>query len=128
MVIGHMEGVKEGTKPSENCGKGKELLENSTEGRTLHIDLWLMSCRVLKRDMEYAMLDELIQTCRAKQAGVIYGYYYPTAKNGMVKDFYARMGFEKIQECENGTTWRFTIPDLYEKKNRYITVKNSDGG
>lgn len=128
VVIGHMEGTKEGAKPSGNCGKEKEHPENTAEGRTLHIDLWLMSCRVLKRDMEYAMLDELIQTCRAKGIGVIYGYYYPTAKNGMVKDFYARMGFEKLHECENGTTWKFTIPDSYEKKNRYITMKAPDGG
>ena len=26
----------------------------------LHMELWLMSCRVLKRDMEYAMMDELV--------------------------------------------------------------------
>ena len=33
--------------------------------QTLHIDLWLMSCRVLKRDMELAMLDELVAQCQA---------------------------------------------------------------
>ena len=27
----------------------------------LHIELWLMSCRVLKRDMELAMLDKLVE-------------------------------------------------------------------
>ena len=30
----------------------------------LHLDLWLMSCRVLKRDMEYAMMDVLVDKCR----------------------------------------------------------------
>ena len=29
-------------------------------GTALDIDLWLMSCRVLKRDMEFAMLDRLV--------------------------------------------------------------------
>lgn len=46
-----------------------------------------MSCRVLKRDMEYAMMDKLTETCRAQDILYIYGYYIPTAKNGMVKNF-----------------------------------------
>ena len=31
------------------------------EAATLHLDLWLMSCRVLKRDMEFAMLDAVVE-------------------------------------------------------------------
>ncbi len=51
------------------------------------------------------------------------GYYYPTAKNAMVKDFYDIMGFTKICEQEDGNTvWQFDIPDVYEKKNTVITV------
>lgn len=30
----------------------------------LHMELWLMSCRVLKRDMEFAMMDELVEKAR----------------------------------------------------------------
>ena len=53
-----------------------------------HIDLWVMSCRVLKRDMEFAMMDALVNYCIKKEITKIFGYYYPTAKNGMVKEFY----------------------------------------
>lgn len=89
----------------------------------LHMELWLMSCRVLKRDMEYAMMDELVN--RAKAAGIkkIYGYYYPTAKNAMVKEFYSLQGFEKIAEDEAGnTTWEFVVDDSYEKKQQVIEI------
>lgn len=34
------------------------------EKDVLQIELWLMSCRVLKRDMEYAMMDTLVKQCR----------------------------------------------------------------
>lgn len=61
----------------------------------LHMDLWLMSCRVLKRDMEFAMLDELVQQCREQGIQNIVGYYYKTAKNAMVKDLYGTFGFTK---------------------------------
>lgn len=93
-------------------------------GGVLHIELWLMSCRVLKRDMEYAMMDSVAEACISCGIRTIMGYYYPTAKNGMVKEFYALMGFTKVQETEDGTTvWRSDIPADYEKKNTVIAVQ-----
>lgn len=91
--------------------------------KALHLELWLMSCRVLKRDMEYAMMDSVVQACQAYGIGTVYGYYYPTAKNGMVKEFYAAMGFTKIKEEEDGSTvWQFDIPAGYENRNTVIEV------
>ncbi len=90
----------------------------------LHLELWLMSCRVLKRDMEYAMMDSVVEACKACGIGTIYGYYYPTAKNGMVKEFYASLGFVKIREDEEGNScWKFEIGEDYEKKNTVIEVE-----
>lgn len=89
----------------------------------LHMELWLMSCRVLKREMEFAMMDELVEKARAAGIKKIVGYYYPTAKNVMVKDFYALQGFDKKSEDEEGNTvWEYIIPDNYEKKQHVITV------
>ena len=88
-----------------------------------HTDLWLMSCRVLKRDMEFAMMDELILQCAARGLRRLKGYYYPTAKNGMVRDFYGIQGFAKTNEdAEGNTEWEFVIPERYDKKNTVIRV------
>lgn len=88
-----------------------------------HIDLWIMSCRVLKRDMEFAMMDGLVKSCKERGIKTIKGYYYPTAKNSMVKEFYDLQGFTKISEDENhNTEWIFEIPDNYENKNKVISV------
>lgn len=93
------------------------------KGSELHMDLWLMSCRVLKRDMEFAMMDELVSQAKAHNITTIFGYYYPTAKNSMVKDFYELQGFEKVSEDETGnSTWKFEITDDYKNKNNYIKV------
>ena len=95
----------------------------AVDGGVLHLELWLMSCRVLKRDMEYAMMDSMVEACRDCGIGTIMGYYYPTAKNAMVKEFYQTMGFEKMYETDTGVTiWRFEIPADYEKKNTVINV------
>ena len=74
------------------------------EERILHIELWLMSCRVLKRDMEKAMLDALVIRSKRMGISVIRGYYIPTAKNQMVKDFYGTMGFGLTEEREDKST------------------------
>ena len=89
----------------------------------LHIELWLMSCRVLKRDMEYAMMDTLVQKAQSLGIRNIFGYYYPTAKNAMVKDFYAKQGFIKIQEDDQGNTvWKFVVSNNYQKKQHVIDL------
>ena len=68
------------------------------------------------------MLDTLVQD--ARQAGVrtIVGYYYPTPKNNMVRDFYGRMGFGKTEEDQTGNTvWRLDV-DSYMPRNPAITI------
>ena len=91
------------------------------EGNTLHIRLWLMSCRVLKRDMEFAMMDTLVEKCKEQGIDSIYGYYYPTAKNAMVKEFYSLQEFVKTEEDEQGNiTWKYEIPAEYSYKNEVI--------
>lgn len=94
------------------------------DGDCAHIRLWLMSCRVLKRDMELAMLDGLTERCLAEGISTLYGYYYPTAKNNMVREFYGQLGFERISEDEAGNTgWKLSLTG-YEKKNHVIEVEN----
>ena len=102
------------------------LSAGHVDGSDLHIDLWLMSCRVLKRDMEFAMMDELVKEAKARRVNTIYGYFYPTAKNKMVKDFYLLQGFEKVNEDADGNaTFKLDIAGGYENKNHVITVKGN---
>lgn len=93
------------------------------DGVLCHIDLWLMSCRVLKREMEYAMMDAFVGKCLEADVSEIRGYYYPTAKNGMVKQFYADLGFEIISEDDVCSSWRLRIDDGYESRNKHIKVE-----
>lgn len=99
------------------------LVIGEIHGEELKIVLWLMSCRVLKRDMEFAMMDKLAEICSLKGIKRLKGYYYPTAKNIMVKDFYATQGFEKSSEDQEGNTvWTLDLSNGYEKKNQVIQI------
>ena len=71
-------------------------------GEVLDIDLWIMSCRTFKRKLEHAMFDRLVEDARARGITTIRGHYYPTAKNLIVKDYYATIGFKKISEDDKG--------------------------
>lgn len=59
----------------------------------LYIDTWLMSCRVLGRQVEPTTLNLIAQVAAKLGATRLIGEYVPTKKNGMVKDHYARLGF-----------------------------------
>lgn len=90
----------------------------------LHIRLWLMSCRVLKRDFELAMLDRLIEAAITMKLSCIIGYYFRTEKNRMVSEFYGTHGFKKISEDDKGNTvWKYEINTPYQKSNKHICVE-----
>lgn len=74
------------------------------ETNVWEIDTWLMSCRVLGRRVEFMVLREILQ--HARDAGVekLIGTYRPTDRNRLVVDHYAKLGFEKVQEDESGST------------------------
>ena len=68
------------------------------EEDTLFIDTLLMSCRVLKRGVESFILNKAVETGKKAGFKFLKGEYIPTKKNGMVKDLYESLGFEKKED------------------------------
>ena len=89
----------------------------------VEIELWLMSCRVLKRDMELAMLDALSQKAVEAGAKKLRGYYYRTAKNKMVAGLYESFGFTKVSQNGEDTVWELDL-EGYKNKNKVIKIVN----
>ena len=85
-----------------------------------------MSCRVLKRDMELAMLDELVKIAKTRGITQLNGFYYKTAKNSMVAELYGSFGFKLDKKDENGdSVWHLNI-EKYEYKNKVINIKEKE--
>lgn len=63
------------------------------EGPRLRIDNFLLSCRVFSRGIEQACLSAVLAYARDSGAAEVTGEYQPTAKNGVVGEFYPRNGF-----------------------------------
>jgi FkbH-like protein len=78
------------------------VLDRGAHG--LAIRDWLMSCRVLGRGVEQFLMNSVFEEARRLGLHAVTGEFIPTAKNGMVKDFFARFGFTKVAEDAGGAT------------------------
>ena len=74
------------------------------------VDTWLMSCRVLGRQMERFMFDRLIEAAIAGGIERIRGTYKKTAKNGLVNDLFDQFGFTRLSEAEEGVEYELAVP------------------
>ena len=89
-------------------------------GDTLELDTWLMSCRVLGRQVEDATLNLIVDLARAKGIERLAGFYLPSAKNSMVREHYARLGFVCTNLSEDGSSvWSLDLKS-YEPRNTCI--------
>jgi FkbH-like protein len=79
----------------------------------LLIDTWLMSCRVLGRQVEEATLQVVAAEARQRGAQALVGEYRPSGRNGMVAEHYAKLGFTPCESppgAEPGARfWRYEI-------------------
>jgi len=76
------------------------------------VDTWVMSCRVLGRRVEEAVLAEIVKAAVAAGKTSISGTYIDSGRNGLVRDHYAKLGFAP-DGGENGRTrWRLAIADF----------------
>jgi FkbH-like protein len=68
----------------------------------LVLDTWLMSCRVLGRQVEAATLNLVAAEARKLGRARLVGLYVPAAKNMMVRDHYEKLGFTVVERDEAG--------------------------
>ena len=84
---------------------GAAIVKKSTE--VWEIDSFLLSCRVLGRGVEDALLVYLLKEARSAGVPHVRGLFLPTAKNSPAAGFYARQGFHQAGEDE--TVWELTL-------------------
>lgn len=95
---------------------------------TLLIDTWLMSCRVLQRQVELALLTRLVAQCQSLGIGKIFGVYRPSSKNGMVKDHYTRLGFRPHSTDDKSATFVLELKDFIPPAHRITIEEESHEG
>ena len=86
------------------------LLIVACEGDIWHIDTCLMSCRVIGRGIETALLARVAADAAAGGVRELSGEYIRSAKNALAADFYPRHGFFVLAEpAEGHTVWHRAV-------------------
>ncbi|RDE06296.1 HAD-IIIC family phosphatase [Sphingomonas aracearum] len=77
------------------------------------IDTWLMSCRVLGRGVERAVLGVLLEAAKKRNVSMLTGMFRPSGRNHMVEQHYASLGFTACAGGdglpEDATYWRLAV-------------------
>jgi FkbH-like protein len=92
------------------------------------IDSFLMSCRVVGRTVETAFLSHVAAEALHRGVRYLRGWYLPTKKNDLVKDFYKSHGFTLIGEREKGSLWEFELNDGCIRTPEWITCRVLEEG
>jgi FkbH-like protein len=88
-------------------------LPDAVDPAKLRIDTWLMSCRVLGRQVEEEIVNQLCRIAAARGFTALVGEYIPTPKNGLVRDLYQRLGFTHIAgDSAGGALWSLSLGDF----------------
>jgi len=77
--------------------------------QVMTIEGWLMSCRVLKRNVEQALSCNIVDAARKLGVTEIVGVYKPTDRNGMVEHHYRDLGFADPRDIDGATEWRIKV-------------------
>jgi FkbH-like protein len=73
-------------------------------------DSWLMSCRVLGRRIEEAVLAHVAAAARREGARRLRGTYLPTKKNGLVERHFEKLGFVEVERlATGGSIWELDL-------------------
>lgn len=88
------------------------------------IDTFLMSCRIIGRNIEKYFFDYLINFLKEKGVKKINASYLNTLKNNQVRNFYDDLGFVLIQEENKNKHYTIEISNYKPHLINYMQIKN----
>lgn len=98
------------------------------EGEVCEIDSFLLSCRVIGRTVETALLAHLADRAAARGRQRLVGWFRPTKKNAPARDFYKQHGFEVDHENGDGALWSLDLTKQRIASPEWVKVVTLDGG
>ncbi|OFX38205.1 MAG: hypothetical protein A2X08_09170 [Bacteroidetes bacterium GWA2_32_17] len=90
--------------------------------KTCNIDTFLMSCRIIGRNIEFVLMDYIIYWLSSHNYTTVTAEFIPTKKNQQVQDFYSLNGFELIKEESDYKAYSLELSKFQPKNILYISV------
>jgi FkbH-like protein len=98
------------------------LMIAEQQGEVMEIETWLMSCRVIGRTVENAMLRRLCEVALERGCTSVRGTFIRSAKNDIVADLFARLGFDPIAQAPDRSDWAFDLSAIGLPASEHIRV------
>jgi FkbH-like protein len=99
------------------------VIGKMSDAEDLVIDTWLMSCRVLGRQVEPTTLNLVAEAAKRLGARCLIGEYLPTKKNGMVREHYPKLGFTVSESRVDGSSRSILDLPTFVPASTFIEVK-----
>jgi FkbH-like protein len=97
------------------------------EGEQCEVDTFLLSCRVIGRTVETALLVHLAESAAQRGRKRLVGWFLPTKKNAPARDFYPQHGFERQETNGAGTLWTLDLKSCTLRCPDWIKLRVNDG-
>lgn len=102
-------GIRVQDKFGDSGLTGVAIVEKGQE--QWRIDDLLLSCRVIGRKVEDALLAYIMEQARNAGAKTLAGEFIPTKKNAPAKDFYRARGFAQTSVKDGMETWTYGLKE-----------------
>jgi len=96
------------------------VILRKSDNKELYIDTWVMSCRVLARDMEHFVYNDIITVAKERNCTKVFGHYKPTKKNKLVANHYDNLRFARVGEKEGDIFWEIDVAKSEPTKEVFI--------
>jgi len=100
------------------------IINIDKKNKSAEVDTFLLSCRIIGRNIEYAFIDFIIEYLKNKKVNIVKSKYIKTQKNEQVKDFYDKCSFELVESTNSVRIYTLDINNYKPKKLTYIKVIN----
>jgi FkbH-like protein len=97
------------------------------EGEQCEVDTFLLSCRVIGRTVETALLAHLAESAAQRGRKQLFGWFLPTKKNAPARDFYEQHGFNRQETNGSGSLWTLDLKSSTLRCPDWIKLKVSVG-
>ena len=87
----------------------------------LFVSEFVMSCRVLQRGVEFAIMNHLFQLSQERGLRGVRGEFIQTAKNDLVRGFFPQFNFRELSLSDGRAEFELTIPE-YQQVEHFIGV------
>jgi FkbH-like protein len=102
---------------------GLSIMHTDKDNKIAEIDSFLMSCRILGRNIEYAFIDAVIEKLKSQNINGVKAKYIKTKKNDVSEMFYDEIGFDIQKTSDDEKVYELKLSEYTSFKPDYIDVK-----